>query len=158
MPPMPADIRVETITTLAGLASLRDDYERVLAAMQNALPFRLHAWHLSWWNHIRRDGASASDSLAIQVARKPDGTCVGIVPFVRTDWPGRGPVRLKALRLLGADAYLTEIRTLLLDPACEIPVARAVLAHLEKLGDWHWAHWTGIRPGSPFAQLLGDAA
>src|SRR5205823_2421919 len=110
-----------------GLEDLASDYAHLLTVMRNRLPFRLHGWHVTWWNHFRRDLPGTRDSLMFRVVRQQNGTPVGIIPFVLTEWPGSGPVRASALRLLGADPYLTEVRAPLVDPAWEPHIARAIL-------------------------------
>jgi CelD/BcsL family acetyltransferase involved in cellulose biosynthesis len=158
-----AALYVETVTTPEGLRGLAADYERLLHASaavdgvpglpQQVLPFVLHEWHTSWWRAFRKDELSIRDSLFVK--RVMDGaTCVGLAPFVLTERPSVGPVRVCSMALLGADPYITELRTVLVEPARGREVARALSDHLRKDDRWDWLHWSGLVRGTPFADEI----
>ena len=104
----PRHVTIELATTPEELAALKPEYDRLHAACGNTLPFALHEWHLSWWEHLARTEGKVRDRLRIYVVRDELGHCVAIVPFVSTrrelrlpldrvaPSPGRGPEHHRA--------------------------------------------------------------
>ena len=68
-------LRIETVTSGAGLAALADGWDDLVRAMPRPSPFMLHAWLLEWWRHY---GAGAE--LAVHVAYRGD-RLVGALPL-----------------------------------------------------------------------------
>jgi len=69
--------------------------------------------------------------------------------------PAAGPLRLRCLQLIGADANITEIRTLTLLPDKEKIVYQELSAYLRKSsGLWDWVRWTGVHAGEVAPALL----
>jgi predicted N-acyltransferase len=88
------------------------------------------------------------------VVRSAAEGCVGIVPLVLSERPGRGPIKIGTLALIGTDPYITELRKPTIIPAFEKPVGIAVQRSLAKESRWDWAHWTGF--GEEFQRTLGQ--
>jgi len=68
-------LRIETVTSEAGLTALADGWDDLVRAMPRPSPFMLHAWLLEWWRHY---GAGAE--LAVHVAYRGD-RLVGALPL-----------------------------------------------------------------------------
>jgi CelD/BcsL family acetyltransferase involved in cellulose biosynthesis len=151
---MTAKLRVETIATVDRFESLGPEWNALCARSRQALPFVLHEWLFTWWGHYRRDDRSTHDSLHIKTVRDEKGTLVGIAPLMLTERPARGPVRTRTLRMLGADPYVTELRSCIVDPARETEVGRALASHLAGETTWDWIQWSGLLRDSEFARAF----
>jgi CelD/BcsL family acetyltransferase involved in cellulose biosynthesis len=68
-------VRLETVTSEAGLAELAGSWDDLVRAMPRPSPFLLHSWLLEWWRHYGR-GAD----LAVHVAYRGD-RLVGALPL-----------------------------------------------------------------------------
>lgn len=147
-------LRVTTITQPEDLASVHGEWLDLVARSGEMLPFPLPEWVTTWWRHFREDRPTLRDQLAVKLVRRADGQLVGVVPLMRTDRPGIGPLRLRVLGFVGADPYITEQPTPLVDPACAEDVAHACVRDLEEHRDWDWMHWRGLVKGSPFAETI----
>jgi CelD/BcsL family acetyltransferase involved in cellulose biosynthesis len=108
----------------------------------------------TWWAHFREDRVAVRDSLFLLTVRTPAGELVGVVPLMRTGRPGRGVAAFRTLTFLGADAYITELRRPIVDPAYERDVAIAVTKHLASAHGWDWIRWPGIARAGAFAAGL----
>jgi CelD/BcsL family acetyltransferase involved in cellulose biosynthesis len=138
--PATADLTVEVVTTVGGLQALEADYERLLRATGNALPFALHEWHVAWCNHFLESGKRIRTQPMIHVARNSEGRCVAIVPLILTR-RAVGPVNIGTLDLLGADPAITEIRTSLFEPSYETRAVWAIRRKLAEVGAVDWLDW-----------------
>ena len=83
--PPNATVIIETVSTVDGVAALRDDYERLLLATANTLPFALHEWHFTWCCHFLNCNLRVRDELLFYVLRNSANVCVAIVPFIGSD-------------------------------------------------------------------------
>jgi CelD/BcsL family acetyltransferase involved in cellulose biosynthesis len=138
-PPTP-DLAVEVVTTVGGLQALAADYERLLRATGNKLPFALHEWHVAWCNEFLESGTGIQTQPMIHVARNTEGRCVAIVPLILTR-RAVGPVKIGTLDLLGADPAITEIRTSIIDPSYETRAVWAIRRKLADVGKVDWLNW-----------------
>jgi hypothetical protein len=71
-----------------------------------------------------------------------------------TERPSFGPLRARSLGFLGADPYLTELRTPIVDPACQREVARVLASDLLADDQWDWIKWHGLDRDSEFVREL----
>jgi CelD/BcsL family acetyltransferase involved in cellulose biosynthesis len=140
----PRHVTIELATTAEELAALKPEYDRLHAACGNILPFALHEWHLSWWEHMARTEGKVRDRLRVYVVRDELGHCVAIVPFVSTRRE-LGYFSTESLRLLGADPNITELRSPLVIQGAEALVAEAVTQRLAADGGWDWVQWSGVQ-------------
>jgi len=138
--PATPDLSVEVVTTVGGLQALAADYERLLRATGNTLPFALHEWHVAWCNEFLESGEGIHTQPMIHVARNTEGRCVAIVPFILTR-RDVGPVKIGTLDLLGADPAITEIRTSIIDPSYETRAVWAIRRKLADVGEVDWLNW-----------------
>ncbi len=149
-----ADLRIETITTIEGLRALGEDWSALSQRAHNDLPFLLHEWMVTWWEHFQKHERLLEDSLHTLAVRRASGELVAVAPMMRTERPARGPVRIRALNFLGADPYITELRHVLVDPSCELAVGSALVTALERRDDWDWVQWAGLVQGSPLCAAI----
>lgn len=147
-------VRVSIVRDMATLRSSRADWDALLARAGNHLPFMTLTWLDAWWKHFREEGR-VRDELAVHLAHDGD-RLVGAVPLM-VSHRRAGPLHARMSSLLGADPYITELRTPLVDPAYAIDVARALSQHLLEDREWDWIHWTGLARGGEFASALEQA-
>jgi CelD/BcsL family acetyltransferase involved in cellulose biosynthesis len=146
------DLRVNVVTTLAGLRELRPDYERLQQLTGNTLPFALHEWHLTWCEHfLEVDKPLNAQPMVYTIREASSGTCVAIVPMILTRRT-LGPWVVGALDMLGPDPAITEIRIPLIAPGYEARAAHALQRQVGAERDWDWIRWTGI--DSAFGRAL----
>jgi CelD/BcsL family acetyltransferase involved in cellulose biosynthesis len=137
-------LSVEVVTTSQRLSELTADYDRLYRAANVNLPFQLYEWHVAWWNAFASSSLKIRDQLLVHVVRSDADGCIGIVPLVLSERPGRGPVKVGTIALIGTDPYITELRKPTIVPGFEAQVGVAVQRSLARQPGWDWAHWTGI--------------
>ncbi|HEY0800777.1 MAG TPA: GNAT family N-acetyltransferase [Steroidobacteraceae bacterium] len=153
---MPATdgLAVEVATTVGELQALGRDYDRLLRATGNTLPFALHEWHVAWCNQFLESGKDMHTQPMFHIARNSAGQCVAIVPLILTR-RAVGPMVLGTLDLLGADPALTEIRTSLIEPGYEARAAAAIQKHLNAVRDVDWLNWGVVSDAHAAALCTG---
>jgi CelD/BcsL family acetyltransferase involved in cellulose biosynthesis len=137
-------LTLEVVTTLSRLEALGSDYERLYRSANVGLPFQRHEWHIAWWKAFASSTLLIRDRLFFHVVRSAAEGCVGIVPLVLTQRPGRGPLHIGTLALIGTDQYITEVRSSIVAAGFERAVGRVVQRSLAGEARWDWAHWTGL--------------
>ena len=148
-------LSLETVTSMRGLESLEEEYERLNRVTGNGLPFALREWHLSWCSQWLNCNPRVQDDLAVHVLRDRAGICTAIIPMLRSV-RSLGPLRVCSFNMLGPDPSLSEIHSSLVEPGFEAAAAVAIQRHLAATPDWDWVNWRGLSPG--FAQALGRQA
>jgi CelD/BcsL family acetyltransferase involved in cellulose biosynthesis len=150
-------LRTATLTTRAELEALAGEWDQLLEQTDNVLPFYLHDWQMSWWDHLRQDQISVRDSLRVATVRTEDGALIAILPLMLTERPAVGPVRACMLQSLGADQNITELKGVIVHPRYEAAAARALVRHWEADPKWDCMSWSGLARGSAFANALESA-
>jgi CelD/BcsL family acetyltransferase involved in cellulose biosynthesis len=150
-------LTVSTLTASEELQRIASEWTDLVSRTEVTLPFVLPEWLITWWETFRQDRPLIRDFLHVKVVRDVSGRLVGIVPFMLTERPSFGPIRARVLAFLGADEYITEQCTPLVDPAFEAQVARALAANLCSERVWDWIHWRGLDRASTFAQTMQGA-
>src|ERR1700720_1483858 len=110
-----ATVIVDTIRSVAGIAALRADYDRLSRVASNTLPFALHEWHVAWCEHFLNCNPRIREEALFYVVRNLERECVAIVPFVICK-RRLGPLKIVSVNFLGADPAITEIRAPLIEP------------------------------------------
>lgn len=154
----PFALRVEVVTTEAGLDALGAEWRALFDRIPDALPFASHEWAVAWWTHLRRTGRPARDALRVFVVRTLAGEALAFAPFLRTEYRVLGVPVIRILQPIGADRYLTEIRGMLVAAEHEPWAVAALAAHLrdhpQRIDSIRWG---GLRRnGSAFAMLAGQ--
>ena len=149
---MVPQVRLETVTSVEGVAALQTDYEHLEGITGNKLPFALHEWHLTWCRHFLGCQSHVHDEPLFYVLRNAADKCVAIVPLI-VSRRRLGPFKIVSIGLLGPDPAITEIRGPIIERGFEYMAARAVRDGLAKVYDWDWIHWSGL--SEEFAEALG---
>lgn len=136
-------LAVEVATTIDDLQALEADYDRLLRATGNTLPFALHEWHVAWCNQFLESSKLVSTRPMFHIVRNSCGECVAIAPLILTRRTV-GPLRLGTLDLLGADPAITEIRTSLIEPSYEARAAWAIQQQLTEVPSVDWLNWGSV--------------
>ena len=144
-------LTVELATTADQLAGIKDDYQLVLQASSNKLPFALHEWHAAWCEHFLESRPHLKTSRHFYVVRDSEGRCVAILPFILTR-RSVGPIKISSLDLVGSDPGLTEIRGAVIWPGFEARVAWVIQRELAALRSVDWVRWNNIN--GPFGDAL----
>lgn len=127
-------LRVETVTTEAGLAELAGSWDDLVRAMPRPSPFLLNSWLVEWWRHYGR-GAD----LAVHVAYRGD-RLVGALPLCT-----RRRLGLRVSEFVGGTwAILADA---LVAPGEDAPAVVAELAERAAEGEHDFADLFGL-PGS----------
>lgn len=148
-------VLVEQIATDAGLAALSDEWAELSRQVQPRLPFFEPGWQRAWWRHYRKDTPVVRHSLQLRSFRRPGGELIGVAPLMVTQWPARGPLRLRVVQFLGADPNVTELRGVVCRPEDEADVYGALIAELKReRGEWDAMRFTGVRVEGAGHRLL----
>jgi CelD/BcsL family acetyltransferase involved in cellulose biosynthesis len=147
-----ADLTVDVVRSLDGVAELKDDFARLQSATGNTLPFALFEWQFTWCRHFIRREPSIRDQPMFHVVRTQDGTCIAIVPLILTQ-RRLGRLTFSSAGFLGADPAITEIRTSLVQPGYETPAAQALHRSLNTARNWDCMEWSG--QGDRFSADIG---
>jgi CelD/BcsL family acetyltransferase involved in cellulose biosynthesis len=148
------DLRVSTITRAEDLAPLTGRWRDLAARAGNDLPFLLPEWSTAWWDVLREQRRLVRDALHVKVVERPSGELVAVLPLIRTERPGFGPVRARALDFIGADPYITEQRAPIVDPACAAEAGAALAQDLLRDHAWDWIAWRGLDRHGAFASAI----
>ena len=142
-PASPEAISADIVTDIEGIGALAPDYQRLYQVTANTLPFATQEWHLAWCEHLLNRDPRARQQPLFCVLRKPDGSCVAMVPLILTRRQ-LGPLSVTGLGLVGSDPSLTELRNPLIEPGYERAAVRAVHERLATMPGWDWIHWNGV--------------
>jgi CelD/BcsL family acetyltransferase involved in cellulose biosynthesis len=143
------------VDTTDALAALGPEWRALEDASLNRLPFLTFDWVESWWRHFAEQRQAVADHLEVRLLRDSAGAIRGAFPFMRTERPGRGPLRVRVLQFFGSDPNITELRGALIHPGYEAAVTEALLADLDsRAGDQDWVQWSGIPAGSELEAAL----
>jgi CelD/BcsL family acetyltransferase involved in cellulose biosynthesis len=127
-------LRVETVTSEAGLAELAGSWDDLVRAMPRPSPFLLHSWLLEWWRHYGGDA-----DLSVHVAYRGD-RLVGALPLCTRRRRGLGVSEFVG----GTWAILADA---LVAPGEDAPAVVAELADRAAEGKQDFADLFGL-PGS----------
>ena len=137
-------LRVETITSEAGLAALAGGWDDLVRAMPRPSPFLLHPWLLEWWRHY---GAGAE--LAVHVAYRGD-RLVGALPLY-----SRRRLGVRVTEFVGGTWAL--LGDLLVAPGEDAATAAALVEQAESSRD-DFANLFGLTASSRLVAALPDGA
>jgi CelD/BcsL family acetyltransferase involved in cellulose biosynthesis len=141
---------VEVLTSSTELEQLAPEWRAVEATATLQLPFFTSDWAIAWWRHLRENRLLTRDRLFTCAVRDDDRALIGVAPFMITERPRLGPLRLRCLQLMGADPNITELGTVLARPGREADVYTALAERLWASRDeWDWLRWGGVPADAP---------
>jgi CelD/BcsL family acetyltransferase involved in cellulose biosynthesis len=149
-------MRVQHIGSLAELTPFASQWDRLVEHSGYRLPFSTFAWSACWWRHLARNRSSARDHLSFRLVWDDRGELAAVAPFVLTERPAAGPIRMRWLHFLGPDPGITEVPGMICLPELERPAYSALLADLHgRVNEWHWIRWSGLKPEGIAAEVIG---
>jgi CelD/BcsL family acetyltransferase involved in cellulose biosynthesis len=138
------DLIVECRENDDALRSIESEW-RAIEPRLRPVPFLCFDWIDAWWRHMRADGIVIRDRLSLRVFRDQNLDLIAVAPLMLTVHPGIGPAWTRQLQPIGADANITEIRSLVAPPELEPDVVKALLSHLRDCsGTWDWFLFAGF--------------
>jgi CelD/BcsL family acetyltransferase involved in cellulose biosynthesis len=139
MPPrVEATLRVETVSSEAGLIGLAGRWDDLVRAMRRPSPFLLHAWLVEWWRHY---GAGAQ--LEVHVAYRGE-RLVGALPL-----HSRRRLGVRITKFVGGPV----LADLLLAPDEDGATAAALVDRATSSGA-DFANLFGLSDSSPLVETL----
>jgi CelD/BcsL family acetyltransferase involved in cellulose biosynthesis len=145
---------VERAAGDSAIETLAPEWERLESSLRPRTPFTSPLWNTLWWKHFSADSVWVRDELFIHTVRNEFDGLVAVAPMMLTARPAFGPLRVRALQLLGADENVTELRSIVSQPE-DMPEVLATLAsHFRSTANnWDWLQWGGI-PASDASRTL----
>ena len=136
------------------MEKLEAEWEKLEEGLHPRTPFTSPLWNALWWKHFHTDSAWVRDEILVHVVRNDSGALVAVAPMMLTSRPACGPLRVRALQLLGADENITELRSVIARPEDTSAVLTA-LSHYFSASDhrWDWLQWCGV-PDTPQTRAL----
>jgi hypothetical protein len=136
------------------MEKLEAEWEKLEEDLHPRTPFTSPLWNSLWWKHFRTDSVWVRDELFVHTVRNGSGELVAVAPLMLTSRPAYGPVRIRALQLLGADENITELRSVIARPGDTSSVL-AALSRYFRASDhrWDWLQWCGV-PDTPANRTL----
>jgi CelD/BcsL family acetyltransferase involved in cellulose biosynthesis len=151
-------LHVERAAGLGAIEKLAVEWGKLEASLQPRTPFTSPLWNLLWWKHFRVDGAWVRDELFVHTVRNEFNELIAVAPMMLTSRPAFGPLRVRALQLLGADENVTELRSVIARTQDLIEVLAALSAYFRATADrWDWLQWGGIPDNPQSRELLQRA-
>ncbi|MES2932319.1 MAG: GNAT family N-acetyltransferase [Pseudomonadota bacterium] len=127
-------------------AHLLQEWDRLAQSMPTHMPFQSVHWNRTWWNRFKRDGVFFKDELYLLCVMR-DARLIGIVPLFRTTIGLPGIPVFRYMRMLGADANLTEWRSVICRSEDRLALQAIWLRHMAE-----------YKFGLFFAQIRGFTA
>jgi CelD/BcsL family acetyltransferase involved in cellulose biosynthesis len=151
-------LRVERAAGHGAIEQLASEWQDLEQNLQPRTPFTSPLWNDLWWKHFCADSAWVRDELFIHTVRNEFDTLIAVAPMMLTLRPAFGPLRVRALQLLGADENVTELRSVIARPD-DLPEVLATLSDyfLATANRWDWLQWGGIPADGPSRELLQRA-
>jgi CelD/BcsL family acetyltransferase involved in cellulose biosynthesis len=152
-------LHVERAAGQGAIERLASEWQDLEQTLRPRTPFTSPLWHALWWKHFSADTVWVRDELFVHTVRNEFDTLVAVAPMMLTLRPAFGPLRVRALQLLGADENVTELRTVISRPD-HLPEVLATLSDyfLATANRWDWLQWGGVPAHGPSRELLERAA
>lgn len=151
-------LHVERAAGDSAIERLAPEWERLESSLRPRTPFTSPLWNTLWWKHFSANSVWVRDELFIHTVRNEFDALVAVAPMMLTTRPALGPLRVRALQLLGADENVTELRSIVAQPE-DLPEILATLTRYFRgtANNWDWLQWGGIPAAGPARTLLERA-
>jgi CelD/BcsL family acetyltransferase involved in cellulose biosynthesis len=140
------------------MEKLAVEWEELAGSLQPRTPFTSPLWNILWWKHFHVDSAWVRDELFVHTVRDESGALIAVAPMMLTSRPAFGPVRVRALQLLGADENVTEVRSVIARTQHMAEILAALSKYFQATTvRWDWLQWGGIPDTAQARELLQQA-
>jgi CelD/BcsL family acetyltransferase involved in cellulose biosynthesis len=148
-------LHVERAAGQGAIEKLASEWEKLQESLQPRTPFTSPLWNTLWWKHFHIDSAWVRDELCIHTVRNEFDTLIAVAPMMLTSRPAFGPLRVRALQLLGADENVTELRSVIARTE-DLPEVLATLSDYFRATSnrWDWLQWCGVPDTQEARELL----
>jgi hypothetical protein len=109
-------LRVERAAGQGAIQKLAAQWQDLEKNLRPRTPFTSPLWNDLWWKHFCADSVWVRDELFVHTVRNEFDTLIAVAPMMLTLRPAFGPLRVRALQLLGADENVTELRSVISRP------------------------------------------
>ncbi|HUN93852.1 MAG TPA: GNAT family N-acetyltransferase [Burkholderiaceae bacterium] len=138
---------------------LAAEWETLLPRSAVRTPFTHPRWCELWWHHFAENRLLVSDALKLLEVRDGRGILKAVAPFVVTSRPSLPWLRIRSIRLIGADPGVTELSTLVCAPEDEAQVVAALLDYFfARRREWDLLSLGDLRAEGEGARVLGERA
>ena len=138
-------LTIEDCSDHVAFDRLRPDWIALEKSLFPRTPFTSPTWHETWWRHLRRKTWHTRDDLALYSVRNENRELIAVAPFMRSTYPGVGPLRISELQGIGADPNITELRGLVCHAKNALPAIEALKAHFIKTYPRvSWITWNNV--------------
>jgi CelD/BcsL family acetyltransferase involved in cellulose biosynthesis len=151
-------LHTERLAGQAAFEKLAPEWEQLEQNLRPRTPFTSPLWNSLWWRHFSANSMWVRDELFLHAVRNEFDALIAVAPMMLTFRPAFGPLRVRALQLLGADENVTELRSVISRPE-HLPEVLASLGDYFRAtaGHWDWLQWCGIPAEGPSRELLERA-
>ena len=148
-------LHVERAAGDGAIEKLEAQWQALEESLHPRIPFTSPVWNALWWKYFRVDSAWVRDELFIHAVRDDSGRLVAVAPMMLTSRPAFGPLRIRALQLLGADENITELRSVIARPEDTLEVLTTLSNYFAATpGRWDWLQWCGVPDNAQTRALL----
>src|SRR3977135_3621553 len=133
---------VERASGHSAIEKLAPEWQRLELNLRPRTPYTSPLWNALWWKHFCADSIWVRDELFIHTVRNEFDTLIAVAPMMLTTRPAFGPLRVRALQLVGADENVTELRSVVCHPKHQAEVYAALGTYFVAIADrWDWLQW-----------------
>jgi CelD/BcsL family acetyltransferase involved in cellulose biosynthesis len=151
-------LHIERVAGQAAIETLAPEWEQLEQTLRPRTPFTSPLWSSLWWRHFAADSLWVRDELFVHVVRNEFDALIAVAPMMLTFRPAVGPLRVRALQLLGADENVTELRGVISRPEHLAETLATLSDYFLATADrWDWLQWCGIPAEGPSRELLQRA-
>jgi CelD/BcsL family acetyltransferase involved in cellulose biosynthesis len=138
-------LHVERAAGDGAIEKLAAEWTELDASLHPRLPFTSPLWNQLWWQHFRTQSAWVRDELFVHAVRSDSGALLAVAPMTLTSRPAYGPLRVRALQMLGADENVTELRSVIARSADTIEVLTTLSKYFgNEAHRWDLLQWCGV--------------
>jgi CelD/BcsL family acetyltransferase involved in cellulose biosynthesis len=149
-------LHVARVVEQAGIQALAREWEQLEHTLRPRTPFTSPLWTSLWWKHFSAQTVWVRDELFVHTVRNESDALIAVAPMMLTTRPAFGPLRVRALQLVGADENVTELRSVVCHPKHQAEVYAALGTYFVAIADrWDWLQWCGVPAAGPARELLG---